>query len=215
MRHQPRPSLFQIMACRLFWTNTALLSTGPLGTNFSHSNILIQGNAFENIVRKMSAILSQPQCVNLTLSTPWILLIHSTTLHPLYTIASIQSRWLKAYQMHILILRASLIQSLVGSLIVGERPGTSVEQPLGSIGITHVIPKGVRQLQVLIRGNTTFKFLKRRNRACDPQGWGQFNSGIGIEIGGIENGIGIENPGIGIGIENWNWIFCNCYHSNN
>ena len=31
--------------------------------------------------------------------------------------------------------------------------------------------------------------------------------GIVIEIGGIENGIGIENPGIGIGIENWNWIF--------
>ena len=36
--------------------------------------------------------------------------------------------------------------------------------------------------------------------------------GIGIEIGGIENGIGIENPGIGI--ENRNWIFCNCYCSN-
>ena len=35
------------------------------------------------------------------------------------------------------------------------------------------------------------------------------------EIGGIENGIGIENPGIGIGIgiENRNWIFCNCYRS--
>ena len=31
--------------------------------------------------------------------------------------------------------------------------------------------------------------------------------GIGIEIGGIENGIGIEKPGIGIGIENRNWIF--------
>ena len=33
------------------------------------------------------------------------------------------------------------------------------------------------------------------------------NSGIGtgIEIGGIENGTGIENP---------NWFFCNCYHSN-
>ena len=31
--------------------------------------------------------------------------------------------------------------------------------------------------------------------------------GIGIEIGGIENGIGIENPGIGIGIENRNWFF--------
>ena len=38
--------------------------------------------------------------------------------------------------------------------------------------------------------------------------------GIGIEIGGIENGIGIENPGIGIGTENRNWIFCNCYRSN-
>ena len=34
--------------------------------------------------------------------------------------------------------------------------------------------------------------------------------GIGIEIGGIENGIGIENSGIGIGIENRNWNFCNC-----
>ena len=33
------------------------------------------------------------------------------------------------------------------------------------------------------------------------QGWGQFNSGIGIgiEIGGIENGIGIKK------IWNWNW----------
>ena len=42
------------------------------------------------------------------------------------------------------------------------------------------------------------------------------NSGIGIEIeiGGIENGIGIENPWIGIGIENPNWFFCNCYRSN-
>ena len=37
------------------------------------------------------------------------------------------------------------------------------------------------------------------------------NSGIGIEISGIENGIGIEIPGIGIGIENRNWTFCNCY----
>ena len=35
--------------------------------------------------------------------------------------------------------------------------------------------------------------------------------GIGIDIGGIENGIGIENSGIGI--ENQNWIFCNCYYS--
>ena len=37
------------------------------------------------------------------------------------------------------------------------------------------------------------------------------NSNSGIEIGGIENVIGVENSGIGI--ENRNWIFCNCYHS--
>ena len=36
---------------------------------------------------------------------------------------------------------------------------------------------------------------------------------IGIEIGGSENGIGIENSGIGT--ENVDWIFCNCYYSNN
>ena len=37
--------------------------------------------------------------------------------------------------------------------------------------------------------------------------------GIGIDTGGIENWIGIENSGIGI--ENQNWIFCNCYYSIN
>ena len=36
------------------------------------------------------------------------------------------------------------------------------------------------------------------------------NSGIGIEIGGIENRIEIKDSGIGI--ENRNWFFCNCYH---
>ena len=34
----------------------------------------------------------------------------------------------------------------------------------------------------------------------------QLNSNS-IEIDGIENGIGIENPGIGIGNENQNWFF--------
>ena len=38
------------------------------------------------------------------------------------------------------------------------------------------------------------------------------HSGIGIGIGGIENGIWIEN--CGIGIENRNWLFCSCYQSN-
>ena len=51
------------------WANAGLLSIGPLGTNFSEIRIKIQifidENAIENVVRKMSAILSWPQCVNI------------------------------------------------------------------------------------------------------------------------------------------------------
>ena len=38
----------------IIWTNTRILLTGPLGTNF---------NEFKNVVWKMAAILSQPQFV--------------------------------------------------------------------------------------------------------------------------------------------------------
>ena len=45
----------------IIWTNANILLIGPLGTNFSE--ILIQENAFENLVWIMAAILSRPQCV--------------------------------------------------------------------------------------------------------------------------------------------------------
>ena len=49
-------------------TNAGILLIGTLGTNVSeilkrNSYIFIQENAFENVVWKMAAILSRPQCV--------------------------------------------------------------------------------------------------------------------------------------------------------
>ena len=51
------------------WTNADFLSTGPLGTNFSEiqikmQNLLINENAFENVVCKMVAILLRWRWVN-------------------------------------------------------------------------------------------------------------------------------------------------------
>ena len=52
----------------IIWTNDGIFLIGPLGTNFSEilieTNIFIQENAFESVVRKTAAILSRPQCVN-------------------------------------------------------------------------------------------------------------------------------------------------------
>ena len=52
----------------IIWTNAGILLIGPLGTNFSETLIGIetfffQENAFENVVWKIAAILSRPQCV--------------------------------------------------------------------------------------------------------------------------------------------------------
>ena len=44
-------------------TNAGILLIGPLGTNSSEIVIFIQEKAFENVVWKMAAILSRPQCV--------------------------------------------------------------------------------------------------------------------------------------------------------
>ena len=56
MRHQPRPSLVQIKACRkaIIWTNAVLLSIGPLGTNFSQVVLEIQIFSFKKMHWKMS-----------------------------------------------------------------------------------------------------------------------------------------------------------------
>ena len=48
------------------WANAGVLLIAPLGTNFSESSyILIQEITLENVVCKMVAILSQPECVNI------------------------------------------------------------------------------------------------------------------------------------------------------
>ena len=52
----------------IIWTNAGVMFTGPLGANFSEIlieifYIFIQENAFGNVVWKMTAILSRPQCV--------------------------------------------------------------------------------------------------------------------------------------------------------
>ena len=53
----------------IIWTNAGILLITPLGTNFNeffyrNSYIFIQENAFQNVVCKIAAILSRPQCVN-------------------------------------------------------------------------------------------------------------------------------------------------------
>ena len=51
----------------IIWTNDGILLIGPLGTNFSGISFEIYNfhsrKCFENVVWKMAAILSQPQCV--------------------------------------------------------------------------------------------------------------------------------------------------------
>ena len=52
------------------WTNAGILLIEPLGTNFSEIlfeiHIFLQVNAFEQVICKMAAILSRPQCVKAT-----------------------------------------------------------------------------------------------------------------------------------------------------
>ena len=62
----------------IIWTKAGILLIGPLGTKFN--GILIQihtfsfkKNAFENVVRKIAAILSWPQCVYVA---PFLMYIH-------------------------------------------------------------------------------------------------------------------------------------------
>ena len=50
----------------IIWTNTAILSIGPLGTT------LIPENVFQNVVRKLEAILSRSQYVKRTVAFYWV-----------------------------------------------------------------------------------------------------------------------------------------------
>ena len=51
----------------IIWTNAEILLIGPLGTNFNEILIeicaFIHKNPLENVIWKMAAILSRPQCV--------------------------------------------------------------------------------------------------------------------------------------------------------
>ena len=58
----------------IIWTDAGILLIGHLGINFSEIWIEIytfsfKENAFENVVWKMAAILSRPQCVNCIAAT--------------------------------------------------------------------------------------------------------------------------------------------------
>ena len=58
----------------IIWTNAGILLIGPLGASFSEIVIEIHTfslkNVFENIVWKMAAFLSRPQCVALNVQGP-------------------------------------------------------------------------------------------------------------------------------------------------
>ena len=64
MRHQPMPSLVQIMAYRMFGAKplSVLLSIGPLGTNFSQIVVETQTFSFKKMHLKMSSGQCRP-CV--------------------------------------------------------------------------------------------------------------------------------------------------------
>ena len=59
----------------IIWTEAGILLIGPSETDFNEiwikkSYIFIQENLFDNVVRKMAAILSWPPCVN-TFKAKW------------------------------------------------------------------------------------------------------------------------------------------------
>ena len=61
--------LVRVQCQAIIWTNAGLLLTEPSGIKFNEIRIkmqksFIQGNPFENVICKMTAILSQPQRVN-------------------------------------------------------------------------------------------------------------------------------------------------------
>ena len=53
----------------IIWTNAGISLIGPLGTNFSEILIEILTFSFKEMHWKMVAILSRPQCVNITMLT--------------------------------------------------------------------------------------------------------------------------------------------------
>ena len=75
----------------MIWNNAGIVLISLLGTNFRQNlnrilNMFFHESAFENVVRKMAAILSQPQCVYvrwlLDVSLDWDIIGSSNGLSP-------------------------------------------------------------------------------------------------------------------------------------
>ena len=81
-------------------------------------------------------------------------LILCTIYHPV-----LPARWC-LYLWHILVLGTSLLQCLVGGLVVGQGTCAPVQQVFGSRWVPHVVSQRVTQFQVLIWCHTAFQFLK-------------------------------------------------------
>ena len=84
------------------WTNAGILVIGTLGINFSeiylnqNSNIFIQENAFENVIKKLTAIVSQPQCVNHVGKSPRNQgTVRETKAHPLANASAFLAGWVE------------------------------------------------------------------------------------------------------------------------
>ena len=75
----------------IVWTNAGILLIGPLGSlqwNLNrNSSIFFNENVFENVVWKIAAILSLPQCVKTALTNPTFDCIHNqhTMSHDMFT----------------------------------------------------------------------------------------------------------------------------------
>ena len=77
-------------------------------------------------------------------------------------------RWC-AYLCHVLVLGTSLLQRLVGGLVVSQGACASVQQVFGCCRVPHVVPQRVTQLQVLVRCHAALQFLDTYPKMHAPQ----------------------------------------------
>ena len=69
----------------IIWTNAGILLIGPLGTNFNETSRIIyfiQENGFQNVVRKLTEIVSRPHCVNTICMNYWVVKLLCQSITP-------------------------------------------------------------------------------------------------------------------------------------
>ena len=132
----------------IIWTNAGihLLSTGPLGTNFCEIFFEIYAFSFKKMHWYMEAILSQPQCVNVSTFIPPHL--------PSRTLSLFLTHWGRAT--HICISKLT---------IIGSDNGLSADRHQAIIwtnaGLLLIGPLGTNLSEILIE-ILTFSFTKMR-----------------------------------------------------